>query len=226
VAWAKNEEGALLSSEAFRAIAKRFWGDELAVDFSTYEGKALAAKKIQDRETAKECLILCDFLWPIMEQATSEDHVGDPTLESKIVSAVIGKEVDEKGLYEIGARVFNLQRAVLVREGGYGRDFDYPPDLCFSDPLQFDNQNPDCLMPGKDGEIISRKGAVLERKEFERMRDEYYALRQWDLDTGFQTRQFLEALNLSDVVEDLEKRGKIGKSFVETSFINIRGKNG
>ena len=146
-----------------------------------------------------------------MDQATSEDHVGDPSLESKIVSAVTGKEVDEKGLYEIGARVFNLQRAVLVREGGYGRDFDYPPDICFNDPLQFDNQNPDCLMPGKDGEIISRKGAVLDRKEFERMRDVYYALREWDLKTGFQTRQSLEGLDLPEVADDLEKRGLLGQ---------------
>jgi len=211
--WANNVEGAMLSSDAFRAIAKRFWGSELAADFSTYEGKALAATKTQNRETAKECLILCDFLWPIMELASTEDHVGDPTLESKILSAVTGNEMDENGLYKIGARVYNLQRAILVREGNFGREFDYPPELCFNDPLQFDFMNPECLVPGKDGDVLSRKGAVLDRKEFEKMRDEYYALRQWDLGTGFQTRRSLEAVGLSDVVGDLEKRGLIGKDF-------------
>ena len=57
---------------------QQFWGSEKAVDFSTYEGKALAAIKIQHREYAKESLILCDFVWPIFDDAGSADHVGDP----------------------------------------------------------------------------------------------------------------------------------------------------
>jgi aldehyde:ferredoxin oxidoreductase len=76
-----------VSSEVFRKIAKKFWGSELAADFSTYEDKALAAKKIQDRSYAKESLILCDYLFPITS-ISSGDYVGDPTVESKIFSAV------------------------------------------------------------------------------------------------------------------------------------------
>ncbi|MCX5998549.1 MAG: hypothetical protein NTU41_02875, partial [Chloroflexi bacterium] len=93
--WAKGTPGATASSEVLRAIGKRFWGSELAADFSTYEGKALAARMIQDREYAKECLVVCDYLWPITDLASSPDHVGDPTLESKILSAVTGRDVDE-----------------------------------------------------------------------------------------------------------------------------------
>ena len=58
VRWSQGIPNANLSSAAFRAIARRFWGSELAADFSTYAGKALAAKMIQDRQLAKECLIL------------------------------------------------------------------------------------------------------------------------------------------------------------------------
>ncbi|MBN2098081.1 MAG: hypothetical protein JW753_00635 [Dehalococcoidia bacterium] len=61
------------STQTVRAIAARFWGSELAADFSTYEGKALAAKKMQDRSYARECLILCDWLWPVLELESSED---------------------------------------------------------------------------------------------------------------------------------------------------------
>jgi len=211
VSWVKGEPGATASSEVVRAIAKRCWGSEVAGDFSTYEGKALAAKMIQDREIAKECLILCDYLWPIIDLETSEDHVGDPTLESKLVSAVTGRDVDEEGLYKIGERVFNLQRAIHVREGHRGRDFDDLPDRCFSEPLKFDIMNPDCLVPGKDGEVTSRKGAVIDRQEFEKMKDEYYELRRWDAATGLQTRASLEKLGLGYVADDLEKRGLIGK---------------
>jgi aldehyde:ferredoxin oxidoreductase len=48
----------------------------------------------------------------------------DPAVESKIVSVVTGKEVDEDGLYKIGEMVFNLQRAILAREGNRGREAD------------------------------------------------------------------------------------------------------
>ena len=46
-AWLEKVEGAYVSTDVVRAIAKKFWGNELAGDFSTYEAKALAAKKIQ-----------------------------------------------------------------------------------------------------------------------------------------------------------------------------------
>jgi aldehyde:ferredoxin oxidoreductase len=209
--WVKNPEKALFSSDVFRAIAKRFWGSELGADFSTYDGKGLAAKMIQDRETVKESLVVCDYLFPIMELASTEDHVGDPALESKILSAVTGNEVDEDSLNKIGSRIFNLQRAIMVREGHNGRDSDYPPEFNFMHPVEFDPLNLDCLVPGKDGEIFSRKGTVLDRKEYEGMRDEYYEIRQWDVSTGFQTKESLEDLDLSEVGDDLGKRGLIGK---------------
>ena len=196
-----------VSSEVVRGVARRFWGSELAADFSTYEGKALATKKIQDRQYANECLILCNFLWPITDCERCEGGVGDPTLESKILSAVLENEIDEEGLYKIGERVFNLQRAILVREGHRGRDFDTLADLFYTLPLAYDQANPQCIAPGKDGEVISRKGAVVDREEFEKMKDEYYQLRRWDVATGLQTRASLEKLNLEDVVQDLEQRG-------------------
>ncbi|NQT48550.1 MAG: hypothetical protein HQ578_06200, partial [Chloroflexi bacterium] len=199
-----------VSSQDFRSIARRFWGGELAADFSTYDGKALAAKMIQDRQYAKECLILCDFLWPVIDLEHTEGHMGDPTLESKLLSAVTGEEVDEEGLYRIGARVFNLQRAILVREGRQGRDFDKLPETCHTVPIEYDHANPDCIAPGKDGEVISLKGTVVDRGKFEKMKDEYYQLRHWDVATGLQTRASLEELELKGVADDLEQRELLG----------------
>ncbi|MBW1850806.1 MAG: hypothetical protein JRJ15_05130, partial [Deltaproteobacteria bacterium] len=210
LAWVNKTEGALFSSDVFRAIAKRFWGSELAADFSTYDGKALAARMVQDRETVKESLVVCDYLWPIMDLVTTEDHVGDPALESKILSAVTGNEVDEDGLNKTGARIFNMQRAILVREGHEGKAFDTPPELCFTEPVEAEYLNTECLVPGKNGEVISRKGAVVDRKEFATMMDEYYQIRGWDPVTGLQTRASLEALELREVADDLEKRGLLG----------------
>jgi len=197
------------TTQTVRAIAARFWGSEVAADFSTYEGKALAAKKIQDRSYAKECLILCDWLWPIMELEFSEDYVGDPTLESQIVSAVTGRELDEEGLNRIGERVFNLQRAILVREGHKGRASDTIPEQAYTEPLEYEIQDPQLIMPGKDGEVVSLKGRVVDREAFEKMKDEYYQLRKWDVATGLQTRAQLEDVGLKDVAQDLERRGLV-----------------
>jgi len=209
VNWCHHVEGAYLSSDAFRAIAKRLFGSELAADFSTYEGKALAAKMIQDREYAKECLILCDFAWPMTQVKYSEDHVGDPTIESKILHAVTGREVDETGLYQIGERVLNLQRAILAREGHQGRQSDTLPEADYTVPIMILRGNYQCLVPGRGGEIISRKGEVVDREKFEKLKDEYYQLRGWDVASGLQTKAKLKELGLQDIAADLADKGLV-----------------
>ncbi len=196
-----------MTSVLFRKIAKRFWGDEICADFSTYEGKARAAAKIQDRQFAKECLILCDFSYPVIHSPVTEDHVGDPTLESRICEAVTGRDIDEKGLYREGERAFNLQRAILAREGRRGREYDRIEEFNFSMPLKGEWGNPECLVPGKGGEPFSRKGLVVDRDEFEKMKDEFYDIRGWDVATGFQTRAKLVELDLADVADGLEREG-------------------
>ncbi|MDP6179962.1 MAG: aldehyde ferredoxin oxidoreductase C-terminal domain-containing protein, partial [Desulfatiglandales bacterium] len=207
--WYNRVDGAFLSTDVLRAIAKRFFGSEIAFDFSTYEGKALAAQIIQNREYAKECLILCDFSWPMRFVRHSANHIGDPTVESQILSAVTGKEIDETGLYQVGERVFNLQRAILVREGHQGRESDALPDSDYTLPLKYERGNPEGLVPGEGGEVISRMGAVVDREKFEKVKDEYYQRRGWDIRSGLQTRTKLEELGLSDVADKLEARGLV-----------------
>jgi aldehyde:ferredoxin oxidoreductase len=205
--WRSGCEGAYMSPEVIRAIAKRFWGSEVAADFSTYEGKALAARMIQDREYAIDCLILCDKVWPIMDVERSEDHVGDPAHEAKVYSAVTGNEIDEEGFRRIGERVFNLVRAIFAREGHVGRRDDTLSEFNFTVPLETDTANPECLVLGKDGTPLSKKGAVVDRKKFEDMLGEYYQLRGWDVSTGLQTKSTLQEIHLGDVAASLEQKG-------------------
>jgi aldehyde:ferredoxin oxidoreductase len=115
--------------------------------------------------------------------------------------------IGEQELYRTGERVFNLQRAILVREGHRGKEEDDLPETWFTRPLRGDPTNPECLVPGKNGEALSRKGAVVDKAEFERTRDEYYSLRGWDPVTGLQSKPRLEELGLSDVALDLAQRG-------------------
>jgi len=197
-----------VSTEVLRNIADKFWGGKEAVDFSNYDGKAKAALIIQNREYAKECLVLCDLVWPVHDDASTEDHVGDPALESRLLSAVIGREISEQELDLIGARVFELNRAIMMRDGRRGREEDTLSDACFISMEEppadmFDMYNPELYLPGKGDEFISHKGAAVDREKFEKMMDEYYELRGWDVETGYLKKEQLTELGLADIIEQL-----------------------
>jgi len=198
------------STEVMQKIAKIFWKSEKAVDFSTYDEKAEVAYIIQNRQYAKENLVVCDFLYPLITADGAEDHIGDPTLESRLLSAVTGMEIDEEGYYQTGERVFNLQRAIQGREGRVGRKDDSLDEFNFTEGIEeeegfFGIFNPEFMLPGPEGELISRKGKVVERDKFEKLMDEYYSLRGWDVESGLQKKEKLNALSLSELAPELEK---------------------
>ncbi len=204
--WWRKDDDAFLSFDDLVTVAVNFWGGAAAADYTTDEGKASAAKIIQDRSSAKESLILCDFLWPVIWVRFADSHAGDPTLESRLYSAITGKETDEAGLNQIGERIFNLQRAILLRQGWGGREGDRLLDYLHEEPLEHVFYNPDCLVPGKNGRVVSKKGNKVEREAFDKLKDEYYALRGWNAAGGLPTEAKLKELDLADVAADLKVR--------------------
>jgi aldehyde:ferredoxin oxidoreductase len=205
--WQGGKEGASLSPEIIRNIANRYWGSAAAADYSSYEGKALAAKKIQDRTYALESLVLCNMRWPRIYSPLTRSSSGDYALVSQIYSAVTGWELDEQELDAIGERIFNLQRAVLLRQGWGAREGDKLLDYHHEEPIAYVRFNPECKVPGRDGEATSRQGMVIDRGKFEKMKSEYYERRGWDVASGLQTRAKLTELRLGDIADDLDKRG-------------------
>jgi len=205
--WANNIDGAYVTDDVVRTIAKKYQGSDAALDFSTYEGKALAAKKIQDRVYVKECLNLCDFAWPMLDVRHSHDHVGDPSLPSKVLSAITGNEFDEQTLDRLGERVFNLQRAILIREGRTGRDDDCLPEFFHTVPLpEHPGIDPHCSVPGKEGKMLHTTGNVVDKEKFEQLKEEYYLLRGWDPATGLQKKDSLQGLGLADLIDPLKNK--------------------
>jgi aldehyde:ferredoxin oxidoreductase len=197
--WLRKAPGSFLTTDDIREVGRRFWGGEIAADFSTYEGKARAAKMIQDRCHAKDSLILCDLIWPMMSVSPLE-HVGDPSLECQIYSAVTGRETSMEELLKMGERIANLQRAIHIRQGWRGRKDDVILDYYHDKPLKEGDNfvSPDGSMPGPQGKVISRLGCVVEREKFEQMKTEYYKLRGWDVDSGYPTLSRLKELGLED----------------------------
>jgi aldehyde:ferredoxin oxidoreductase len=204
--WKKGWKDAFFSTEILQHLAKGYWGSPEAGDFSTYAGKALAAKRIQDYGYVKESLILCDLAWPIYQVNSPDESLGMFTLESQLLSAITGRQLSETGLGEIGERIFNLQRAILARQGWGGRAGDNLLSYLHQEPLSVVFYDPECIVPGKDGTPVSRKSAVVDRAGFEKLKDEYYTLRGWDEATGFQTKARLVKLGLADISAELEHR--------------------
>jgi aldehyde:ferredoxin oxidoreductase len=71
--------------------------------------------------------------------------------------------------------------------------------------------NPDLEFPGPGDEIITRRGATMGRTEFERMKDDYYRLRGWDVASGLQKKEQLEKLGLNFVCSTLDELGLLKK---------------
>lgn len=204
--WAKGVQNAHISSDVISGIAERFWGSKKAADMTTLKGKAMAAKKIQERQIAKECAGFCDWMFPIFDIPTGKEHIGDPTIESKILSAALNKEITEKEYYKIGERVFNLQRAIMLREGHKARKDDYLPPEWHNKPIETHVADPECLVPGKNGIIKSQIGRKVEINQYKAIRDQYYEYRGWDIKTGLPSKEKLIELGLSHIVDNLNKR--------------------
>ena len=201
-----------ITTDDLRRIAARAWGGEKAVDFSTCDGKAKAAFMIQNRQHAKESMVACDRYYPLLDTDQQEDHVGDPTLVPQLFQTVTGRDLSEDDYYRLGERSVNLQRAIMGREGRVGREEDTLGEFNFTEPVEtsegvFGMVSPNLELPGAGDEIISRKGKTLDRREFERMKDEFYLLRGWDVGSGMQTKEKLQELGMSFLCSEMGKLG-------------------
>jgi aldehyde:ferredoxin oxidoreductase len=187
-----------VTTKVFHDVAKAFWGSDEAGDVSSYEGKALAAKLIQNRSYNKDSLGLCDFGYPILYSFNTPDHVGDPDLEAKIFTAVTGIAGEELDRY--AECICNLQRVILVREGRRVPEADFPPEYNFTEPLRAIPHFEIVMVPGPDEEVVNVAGNTLDRDRFTSMLKEYYRLRGWGEATGLPRAETLAALGLDEKI--------------------------
>ncbi|MBS7627231.1 hypothetical protein KEJ36_00125, partial [Candidatus Bathyarchaeota archaeon] len=115
----------------------------------------------------------------------AEDITGDTSMESLLFSAATGIDISEARLDRAGERIYNLERAILVREGR-SRKMDETVIPHFKLPDRYD-------------------GTRLDEEKFRCLLEEYYQLRGWDVETGIPTKRKLEELGLGDVAKGLER---------------------
>lgn len=158
-------------------------GEPEPVDPFSIEGKGELCKRVQDDMALYESIGFCQFPW--------SGGLLPHDMVAKMLYAATGIEEFKNVEYLklVGERVYNLERAFNVREG-FGRKDDTLPERFLYETCQ--------RAPCK-GQIF----------ELDKLLDDYYTARGWDLKTGIPTRKKLEELGLQSVAEELEKFGKL-----------------
>jgi len=138
------------------------------VDMDSYEGKASMVKSIQDTVNAIFTLVSCRF----------HEFISPHEIYPRYIRAATGKEMSLQEFYDLGERIWNLEKLFNIR-AGLSRKDDYLPGRCYEPIL---------------GE--ASEGAVIEKEKWDLMLDEYYDLRGWDRD-GVPRDSTLERLEIS-----------------------------
>lgn len=136
------------------------------------EGKAELVKRLQDVYAMLDSMILCKFT----SLALFDTFAYEPRLYARLLTTATGFYYDEEEFRKTGERIYNLERLFNVREG-----FDRRHDTLSARLLN---------VPMPNG---SAKGQIL---ELEKMLDEYYAVRGWDM-KGNPTDRKLQELGIT-----------------------------
>ena len=184
-----------LPLEQARAVCARIYGDpdvcDPAYTYDPPEAKAIPAVWHHNRGMIVDSLVLCDYENARVFSMESPDGAADTALMSKLFSAATGYETSEAELDRAGERIWNLHRAIDVRNHGRDRAVDESTIDGF-------------MYPGKDD------GVTPDRDRLVDLLQTYYRLRGWNPENGWPTRSLLESLGLNDVVDELASIGRLG----------------
>ena len=125
-------------------------------------------------------MLLCH----LPETIWGEAKINQNTIEA--LNAVTGWEMDYAHAREIAERQWNMIRCFSAREG-FTRDNDQLPIRFMEEPIP-------------EGPM---KGSYIPRETLERLKNDYYSYRGWDLKTGNPTREKLIELGLEFAIEDV-----------------------
>jgi len=176
------------------AWSREMFGTEKAIMATEYEGKPAALIYEMNGAAIADSLGYCVTMIRPGRVGAPGSQFGDASYQfaAERFTAATGIPTDEAALFEAAERVCNIERAIVVRDGRT-RATDALPEFFFEEPVP-------------DG---PQQGKRLDRKLFEKMKDEYYALRGWDRETGLQREATLRKLGMADVAEKLKAAGKL-----------------
>jgi aldehyde:ferredoxin oxidoreductase len=197
------------------------FNDPLMIDFSDkniyseHMGKTVAWL-VRYSFFWKQSCGLCDNAFADFVNPYGPNNTGlTPEGEVRFFKAVTGKDLNFADSMEIGRRIWNLNRAILVLQGRE-RDMEVFPEYVYSVDCTgvsyVPGKPPAYYMPmyedgkWKYGSVVPRH---LDRNRVEEWKTGYYGLEGWDPKTGWPTKKILEELGLAKAAEQLARQGKL-----------------
>jgi aldehyde:ferredoxin oxidoreductase len=193
-----------LDWETLADVGARIYGTRQAVHpCSGYEAKAYPAIWHGHRSIIKDSVTVDDQSFPRIYSNKTPDHFAraangmpGPSFEYHMFRLATGMDIAEGEFEQMAERVFNLERAVQVRNWERSRAVDEQVIPHFSEIENWVNP-------------FVGKGVGLDHEKFAKLLNEYYTLRGWSIQTGRPTSAKLQELGLSDVAQELIERGLI-----------------
>ena len=149
--------------------------DGRTLDRYGVEGKAFVTKYDQDMNAFFFSVALCDMVIGAVGQERCVD----------LLNTATGWKMTSEEVPLIGERIWNMVRLFNVREG-FSREEDTLPERAFRDPLT----------------TGVAAGKTIDRHDFEKMLNEYYEIRGWDMN-GIPTQKKCQELGLGSYHEKL-----------------------
>ena len=150
------------------------------VDRKILEGKGALAAEVNHWLILTDSMLLCHLAEPIWGPL----KISNSVIEA--LNSVTGWELDYQGARKIAERQWNMIRCFSAREG-FTREDDQLPVRFMEEPVP-------------EGPM---KGSYIPRETLERLKDDYYTYRGWDLKTGNPTKAKLSELGLDFATEDI-----------------------
>jgi aldehyde:ferredoxin oxidoreductase len=124
----------------------------------------------------------------------SRNYEGDLSVEAQMYSLATGDRKNERDLDLVCERIFNLHRALTIRDFGsveMREQRDTLPPWIFDSP--------------PDAKPFTPGVSKMDRADMELAKDLFYEQLGWEKKTGAPTRATLERLGLKDVADGLAK---------------------
>jgi aldehyde:ferredoxin oxidoreductase len=162
----------------------------------------------------KQSAIFCD--WGIADWINpyTEGYKGlTPEVEPRFFNAVTGQHLTFEEGMTIGAKIWNLDRAIWVLQGRT-RDGDALAEWQFAEgkPAAHSTYEIPYIMTVFENGAWAYKnvwGRTLDHAKFEDFKTRFYAFEGWDTKTGIPTRATLEKLGLGKAADELAAAKKI-----------------
>jgi aldehyde:ferredoxin oxidoreductase len=189
-----SEPSAKVPFKKLKATYKKLFGtgEIMEPGFEPMEDKVRCAIWHQHRSCIKDSLLLCDWIFPrtfssfsSQEEIDNAEHLaGDIDIEAKLFSPATGVQMNSKDLEKCGERIYNLERALHIRNYDRSRTTD--------ETIRWF-----CELPEKTD------GTKLNADIFRTIIDTYYNLRGWDTENGMPTEQKLKELGIEDIANEI-----------------------